>query len=227
MSGHLKRLATPTSWKIPRKTHHWVVKPRPGPHPADKSIPLLLIIRDMLGLANNAREAKKILKEDNVLVDGRIRRDHKFPVGLFDVVSIPAIKKHFRASIDEKNRLHLEEISGEGAKTKLCKVEGKRTIKGGRIQLNLHDGRNLLGSNDIKPKDTVVIRLEDNEVIDRIPYERGSEAMIIDGKHAGEVGIIKDIKTVRSPRPNTCKLEADGKEIETIEDYVFVLPTKG
>jgi len=53
MGKHQKRIAAPRSWRIGRKTAYWTVKPRPGPHPGDRSMPLLLIIRDMLQLADN------------------------------------------------------------------------------------------------------------------------------------------------------------------------------
>jgi Ribosomal protein S4E len=88
MGRHQKRIAAPRSWKIERKTAYWTVKPRPGPHPGNRSIPLLLIVRDMLKLADNSKEAKRILNEGNVTVDGKVRKDHKFPVGIFDLLSI-------------------------------------------------------------------------------------------------------------------------------------------
>ena len=87
MSKHQKRIAAPGSWQISRKTAWWTVKSRPGPHPKDRSIPLLLIVRDMLKLADNSKEAKRILNEGKILIDGRIRKDHKFPVGIFDILS--------------------------------------------------------------------------------------------------------------------------------------------
>ena len=37
-------------------------------------------------------------------VDGRVRTDPKFPLGLFDVLSIPKIKKNYRIMIDVKGR---------------------------------------------------------------------------------------------------------------------------
>ena len=57
---HLKRLAAPANWQIPRKVHKFVVRPLPGPHAMSESLPLLLIVRDILKYADNAREAKKI-----------------------------------------------------------------------------------------------------------------------------------------------------------------------
>ena len=44
-SKHLKRLPAPVNWPIHRKEFRWVVKSRPGPHPLDRSLPLLLVVR--------------------------------------------------------------------------------------------------------------------------------------------------------------------------------------
>ncbi len=61
MKKHLKRLPAPRSWTLSRKTDFWVAKPSPGPHPIEASVPLGLILRDMLKVCDTAREARHIL----------------------------------------------------------------------------------------------------------------------------------------------------------------------
>ncbi|HNR58014.1 MAG TPA: 30S ribosomal protein S4e, partial [Methanothrix sp.] len=61
MSRHQKRVASPRSWPIARKIHTWVAKSKPGPHSEKGSIPLVIVIRDLLGLVDNSREAKRVL----------------------------------------------------------------------------------------------------------------------------------------------------------------------
>ena len=72
MKKHIKRMAAPKSWAIPRKTSHWVTKPSPGPHRAERSMPLLSVVRDMLGLCDNSREARLIIGSRGITVDGRL-----------------------------------------------------------------------------------------------------------------------------------------------------------
>ncbi len=169
MGKHQKRIAAPRSWRIERKTAYWTVKPRPGPHPGDRSMPLLLIIRDMLKLADSSKEAKRILNEGEVVVNGRVRKDLKFPVGIFDILSIPRIKDNYIVLLDKKGKLSLVKIGQEEASKKLCRVNGKRMLKGGQIQLNLHDGRNILLEEEraekIKTKDSLLISLPDTEIL--------------------------------------------------------------
>ena len=228
MSKHQKRIAAPGSWQISRKTAWWTVKSRPGPHPKDRSIPLLLIVRDMLKLADNSKEAKRILNEGKILIDGRIRKDHKFPVGIFDILSIPEIEANYMVLMDKRGKLSLHPISSEEARNKLCRVENKRMLRGGVTQLNLHDGRNLLlGDEDgeIRTHDSIMLALDSNAISQHFAYKVGSKAMVIGGRHSAQIGEIEEIKVVRSPEPNVVILKSleDGASFETIADYIFVV----
>jgi len=233
MSRHAKRLTAPKTLQIPRKEHKFIVKPSPGPHNYETSLPLLVVVRDMLGLAKNSREARKIIKSGKVLVDGRIRKDHKFPIGLMDILEIPEAEITKIVMINRKGRLVLRDIDKEAARTKLYKIRHKTILKGGNLQLNLHDGTNLLipVENPENPeediydtKDTLIVTLGDKKIEKHIKYKEGNLAYITGGSHRGEIARIKEIKKVRSPIPNEVVLEGkDGRTFETIEDYVFVI----
>lgn len=226
MKRHLKRLAAPRTWRIKRKERKWTVKPSPGPHKAEKSIPLLLVIRDFLGHARTSREAKKIIKEGKVLVDKRIRKDHKFPVGLMDIIEIPAVKERWLVLFDSKGKIKLNKLTLKGAKYKLCRIMNKSLVKGGKVQLNLHDGRNILvdpKEDGYKTKDTILLDLKKNRIAGHLPFKEGNKALITGGKHISRVAEIKEYKVRRGPEPNKVVLEDDNGVFETIEDYVFVV----
>ena len=139
---HLKRYKAPKTWPIHPKEDTWTVKPSAGAHSIDDALPLTLVIRDILGLADNSREAKRIINSGNVLVDGRVVKDYKFPVGFMDIIEIPKTGEIYRVLLDNKGRLQLKEI--DNGDSKLCQVVNKTTIKGGKTQLNLHDAKNKL-----------------------------------------------------------------------------------
>lgn len=228
MVKHQKRIAAPRSWKIERKVSYWAVKPRPGAHPKDRSVPLLLVVRDMLKLADNSREAKRILNEGNVVVNGKVRKDRKFAVGIFDLLSIPLVKAYYMMLLDKKGNLSLVEIGEEEASQKLCRVDGKRMLKEGKIQLNLHDGRNILPgelSEEIQTHDSLMISIPDNEIVQHFAYEEGSKVVVIGGKHSAQTGEIEEIKIVRSSHPNVVRIKPldGGESFETVEDSVFVV----
>jgi len=220
---HQKRLSAPKTYKIPRKTKKWVVKPSPGPHDRN-AVPLLLVIRDFLELADSAREARRIIANGEVKVDGFVRKDYKFPVGLFDVISIPKMGLNYRMVFDEKGRIVPLEI--EDHDKKLYRINNKTTLKGGRVQLNLFDGTNILASNDYKTKDSILLKIPKKELIQHLKFEEGALVMVTGGKHAGEIGKLKSYKIVKGSSPNLVTIEIEGKEYTTVEQYIFVVGGK-
>ena len=92
MSKHLKRIASPRKWPVSRKTSVWIVKPSSGPHSIENSIPLSIGIRDFLKIAKTSPEARRIIGNGDIFVDGKVTRKYKRPVGLMDVISIPKLK---------------------------------------------------------------------------------------------------------------------------------------
>ena len=221
MSKHLKRLATPRTVRLHRKEKTWTIKSSPGPHPLDKSIPLGLIIRDYLGLCDTYKEAKRAIASGDVLVDAVKRKNHKFPCGLMDVVSIPKLKKNFRVLFDRKGKLTLVPISAKDAEWKLLRIENKTIVKGNKIQLNFHDGKNkLVKKDEYKTGDVLKISLADNKISDVFKFDKGNVSMIIDGSHVGQMANIEDIQIVSSSKPNLAKMKGD-KEFSTLAKYIF------
>ena len=86
---HLKRIHAPKSWMLSKVGGIWAMKPSQGPHKLRDCIPLNLILRTKLRLALNGKEAKMIVKarEGNISIDGKVRRDPKYPVGIMDIVT--------------------------------------------------------------------------------------------------------------------------------------------
>jgi small subunit ribosomal protein S4e len=221
---HLKRFKSPANWPIHPKEYTWTVKPGPGPHALVESLPLLVIFRDILDVADTAREAKIIINQGEVMVDGRIRKDYKFPVGFMDVIQLPKSGKTYRVLPDEKGRLILHPIEEDNASFKLCRIQNKTTINGGKQQLNFHDGRNILMEGEYQPGDVVILKVPEQEVQEHIKLEDGTLGLITGGKHTGEIGTVKEINITRSSMPNTVVMEtADGKSFQTLQDYVFAL----
>jgi len=221
MSKHLKRLAAPPAMRIARKRFYWVAKPHPGPHPLRRSVALIVLVRDHLGLAQTAREAKAILGGRLVKVDGRVVTTPQFPVGLMDVVEIEKTGAHYRMLLDHHGRLTPLKITKEEARWKLCRVEGAHTLKGGVSQFNLHDGRNIQSTKArYQPGDTLQIEVPSQKVISNFEFKDGATALIISGTHTGQLAKIAGQEVVKSSRPNIVKF-AEG--ITTVKPNVFVV----
>src|SRR5512137_657676 len=180
MKKHIKRMAAPNSWAIPRKTSYWVTKPRPGPHGTTESMPLLGVVRDMLKLCDNSREARFIIGSRGIAVDGTIVTDYKFPVGLMDVVSVLKTKQNFRMLVNYKAHFQLVPIEEAEKGWKLARVDNKTSVKKGKVQLNLHDGRCILLPKDQhKTGDVLKIELPSQKVLKTLRLEKGSLALVI------------------------------------------------
>jgi small subunit ribosomal protein S4e len=184
-------------------------------------MPLVVIIRDLLKIVDNAREAKRVLNEGKVLVDGRVQKDFKLPVGIFDVISVPLLDQQYRMLKDEKGMFYLSLLES-GATKKLARIENKTVIKGKKQQLNLSDGSNKLAEGEFKVGDSLVLSIPEKNVEDRIEFKVGNLAMVVGGKHSGQTGKIKEIITVKSSQSNRVIISGD-KEFETIEEYVYMI----
>jgi small subunit ribosomal protein S4e len=222
--AHLKRYMMPKAWPVPVKKEKFIIRPTPGPHPLKRCMPLRVVLRDVLGIAETASEARQILNAGKVLIDKKVRKDPKFPVGLMDIIEIPDVKKQFKMSINNKG-IFVDKIKAEEAGKKLCMIIGKKTLKKGIEQLNLHDGRNLLldkGKNSYKVGDSVEISLPGGKIVNHYKLEKGGPAFIFSGKNMGASGKITSVNTKKSmTETSTVTIKSAHKEIETLKDYVF------
>lgn len=222
MSDHLKRGTAPRSWNVGRKSHFWATRPAPGPHSLEGSVPLVMVLRDYLHACDNAREARRVLADGKVMVDQRVVRDPKRSVGLMDVVSLPAAKANFRCLLDSRGRLHFSEIKATEAKWKLLRVEGKTMVRGGKTQLNLHDGSNLLSEEAVATGDVLQVALPGRKVKKVLKFGKGAPALVTGGAHVGTIAQLEEAVVTRSPRPNIVHFA----EFETLKQYAFVVGVK-
>ncbi len=224
-----KRLAAPASWKIPRKSRFgvWITNVIPGPHPKERSIPLRVLIRDYLNLADNTREADYIIKSGKVLVDGKVRKDPRFPVGLFDVVEIPELDKVFRIILDEKGRVTPKEVPKEERNVKLVRVERKKMVNGGRIQIGTHDGRTfIVEDNSIRPGDALKITVPDQKIVEHYPLDKGSLVYVLSGRHAGTLGVVDEVIPGSLLTEKSVRISVEETTITTPIRNVFVVGVK-
>ena len=221
-SSHMKRLTMPRSWPLPRKSSVWIQKPNPCGHPLDLCMPMGVILRDVLGVAQNRREAKKILHSKLVKVDGAIETDIGRGVGLMDVLTVGDVS--YKCVLDTNGKLRYRIIPAKEASTKICRVMGKTTIKGAKTQVHLHDGRNLLFNEnpEYKTGDSLVISLPDQEVKSYHKFEEGSIAYLTGGNHIGELATVRGQDVKRSSKANEVQFDDFG----TISEYVFIISSE-
>jgi len=91
----MKRVAAPKQWYLGKLRGVYATKPSAGPHKTRECIPLNVLLQQRLKYALSRDEARKIVKAGskakgtgNIMVDGKVRRDPRFPLGSMDVVTI-------------------------------------------------------------------------------------------------------------------------------------------
>jgi len=214
MKKHMKRISMPKQWPIPRKGTKYVTKPLPGKE--SYAIPLLIVLRDMLKLAETRNEIKKIVNQGKILTGNVVIKELSFPLGFFDIVSIPSINKHYRIEFSGKGKLIAKEITEKEAYLKPCKITGKKVLKKGILQINLNDGRNFNYSKECSVNDSLLIDLHENKIVKVLPLKEGAMAYIIKGRYSGEKGKIESIED------NFIAMNIGSKKIKTVIENVFV-----
>ena len=215
---HLKRLAAPKSWQISRKELKFITKPSAGPHNFKSSIPISIFLKELLNYANTTKEVKKIMNNNEIKIDGKVRREFRFPIGIFDTIRFKSINENFRVILNSKGKLDMIKISEDESSLKPCKIIGKKMVRG-KLQLNLYDGKNLNdGNNSYQSGDTVLLSLPEQKIIKHFKLKKKSTIFLTGGKHIGETGNVEDIVEDKIIYKNH-----KGNLIETSKKYAFVV----
>jgi small subunit ribosomal protein S4e len=178
---HQTRKSSTTRLPIERKGTKYIA--RASSH-LDNSVPILIAIRDMLKLAKTAKEVKQILKDKEIKINGRKINDYHQSIKLFNILEVG---KTYQLSLLPTKKFILEEV--KGSDSRLCKVVGKKLLKGGKVQLNLHDGSNILTKEKIAINDSVYLDFS-GKIKKHIPLEKDKKVLVISGKHEGQKGQI-------------------------------------
>lgn len=221
---HTKRIAVAKAVPLKTKKQNvWLIHSDPGPHPEKFSMPLTVFIRDIVGIATSQREVRAILNARSVKVDGKVRTEPKFPIGLMDVVQFDVAEKYYRINVDHKGRLAVQEIPKAEIGKKLAKIVKKHTVKKGKVNITFHDGRNMISDNKVKIGDSVVLSLPEAKFTSLLKLEVGSKCLIMEGKHAGTIATLKEIIERKGGKDNEAKLDSKSGEFITVAKYLFVV----
>ena len=73
----------PSHWSLDKLSGVYATRPSTGPHKLRECIPISILLRNRLKYALTGQEVIKICKDKdaNIKVDGKARRDPKYPVG--------------------------------------------------------------------------------------------------------------------------------------------------
>lgn len=222
-SKKLKRQMAPMFWGIDRKRKRFVVAPRPGSHPTDRSIPTAVFLRDMLGVVYTLREAKAAIYGGGVMVDRKVRKSLHYGIGLMDVVQLQNIDDAYRMIPLNGKLLQPLPIPAAEATKKLVKITGKVTIKGGRTALGMHDGRTIISDADVKVGDSCLLEVPTQDILQVIPLKVGCLALVTTGANAGAIGRVESIDVGTFILPRRAVLSLKERSIEIPTDAIMAI----
>ena len=209
---HIKRNNIPKTWPLTRKqgTKYLAV----SDHSGKIGLPLLFVMREILGIVKTRKEAKKIILNKEIKVNGVIVKSEMLPVQIFDKISIDKIKKYYSLNIVNK-KFKVEEISEKDSHKKTVKISGKKIIGTDKIQINFEDGQNILYKYEFSVGDSAVLNFEKekNSVEKILKLEKGANVEVISGKHAGKRGKLEEVVKLGLGKKFKIKLESGVVEL--------------
>ena len=186
-----------------------------------------MLLRNRLKYALTRKECMSILKERNVLVDGKVRTDTTFPAGFMDVISIPRTGEDFRLLYDHKGRFAVHRIGEKEKNTKLCSIRALHTVKGAVPTATTHDGRTIRYPDpDTKVHDTVVLDLATGKPTGLVKYEVGALVMVVVGGNTGRVGTVVHKERHPGKFEMVQVKDSKGHTFSTRVENVFVIGQK-
>ncbi len=181
---HKTRNEISNLWPVARKGTRFVVT---AIHNKGIGIPILIVLREIMKAGKTRSEVKRIICQEKVKINGKLIKDEKYPLVLFDILELEG--KKYKVIIKNK-KFSLEETKAE---EKVSKVIGKKILKDGKVQINLNDGRNFLSKEKINTGDSVVYNFVDKKIENILSLKDNSNIIVIGGSHIGEEGKIEKI----------------------------------
>ena len=213
---HLKRQKVPKNWPIERKGTAYIVRPNAN---ISNGIPILVAIRDILKLAQNRKEVKKVIHAKNLLLNGSPVKDEKNSISLFDTLTIVPSNENYILSLSEKGKFQIEKIKSGEETHKIAKIINKKMLKGKKTQLNLSDGRNFLSDIKCNVNDSVLINSKKKKIEKCLPLKEKGNVLVFAGKHAGKKANINKIDQVRK----MAELTFEDKKINVLIKQLIII----
>lgn len=184
---HITRAEISTKVPIARKGTKYIAR---ASSYARQGIPVVVAVRDMLGLARTTSEVKAMVTNKLLKINGRDVKDCKEGLALFSILEAG---KKYRLTVLKTGRFALEETKDD---YRIAKVIGKKILKKGLVQLNLHDGTNIISKEKINVGGSLKLDIK-GKMKSAIKLDKGSKVFIMSGRSMGNEGEIKEVSGKR------------------------------
>ncbi len=174
------------------------------------SVPVVIALRDMLKLARTLKEVEKMIHHKLLKINGKLVKDYRDSIRLFNIFEAD---KSYQLTLNKIGKFAFVEDS---SKERMCKVIDKKLYKKNTIQLNLHEGTNIVSKEKINVGDTVYIDFN-TKIKKHTVFEKGKKCIILSGKYSGHTGSISEIDA------NKAKIKLEHHDVPVVLDKRSVL----
>ena len=214
----------PTSWHVKRKNVTFTTKPNCGSYRREFVVPIVVLLRDELKVVRTLKEAKYVVNNTEIEINGKIVKDVKFPVGIFDVVCLKKSGERFVVLLNKYNKISLIPTQENSF---YMRVGGKSILRMGKFQINTENGYNFCVDkkmfDKIKVSDTIEYNFVDKKIEKVIPFKKNSLAYIFSGKFVGNFCKIIDITSYNGLSKKRVDIEVNSETHSTAKEYCLVL----
>lgn len=178
---HLKRQKAAIKLPIPRKGTKYIA--RALSH-TSTSVPVVIAVRNMLKLARTSGEVKKMINQKLLKINSRPVKDLRESIQLFNIFEAG---KTYTLTLLPTGKFFFEEAKDPAIR--LCKIINKTLIKKNKIQLNLHDGSNVISDEKVSIGDSLFLDSQ-GKIKKHLLLQKEKPILIISGKYIGLKGKI-------------------------------------
>lgn len=201
---HQKRLSAPRHYPVDRKEMTYTTTME-GSRSKEEGIPVVVLLRDLLGYADTKKEAKEIVRKGKVRRNGNVVSDIRDGIGVMDAVEVG--DQTFRVLPGEEE---LKLVETDDAR-RAARIESKRK-NGDQFVYGLRGGENKASEEEYSTGSSLIGGEE-------FPLENGVEALVLGGKHAGELVEVQELHE-NGMKDNTATVE-NGRTFEIGQDKLF------
>lgn len=180
---HQTRKELSIKYPVPKKGTKYVARASSS---LQDSVPVVVAVRDILHLASTTKEVQKMINQKLLKINGRTVRDFHESIRLFNIFEAD---KAYKLTLLPTGKFSFEETK---EKERLCKVIGRKILSGNVVQLNLHDGTNVLSKEKINIGDSLYLDFS-GKIKSHIVVEKGKNAFIMAGRYIGLEGKIESV----------------------------------
>jgi small subunit ribosomal protein S4e len=216
----------PNFWPVKKKNIRFIARPLPGSHKREYGASMQVLLKDILGVVENAKEARYLLKNTEVLKNGKRVINARQLAGLFDIIEFKETKEKFMLLLSDERKPML--IPKKDS-TLFLKVVKKTQLGKDKFQISFFNGMtSLVDAKLFKAtsiNDSLLFDYDKKKIADHLPLKEGVFVYVFNGNYTGKIGQVKGFTHYNGLAKDLVELEIDKESRSTVKSYCYPIAT--